>query len=196
MPADEEIRSLRKQLEDMTWERDRLQARIDLKDKRIKETFEEVVRLRQMAAPARVLELEDQVRQMREALERLMEWGVEFDDERLKFITVQVDRSEIVRAQSALSVAPLTPVIVPATVPRVFLDMGLPGGPVQLGPASDLVARMTELDGEPVNVPETEVEVLRREISDLKAQLAHTEQIYDEMARNYWNLQSKFEGKA
>ena len=42
------------------------------------------------------------VKRLEEALREIMQWGVEQDDARLKYITVQVDRADIEKAQEAL----------------------------------------------------------------------------------------------
>jgi len=48
----------------------------------------------------------EQRERLRTALEELMQWGVELDDARLKYITVQVDRSAAEAAQEALREEP------------------------------------------------------------------------------------------
>lgn len=50
----------------------------------------------------RYLAAEADVKALAEALEGLMQWGVEQDDERLHYVTVQVERADIVVAGDAL----------------------------------------------------------------------------------------------
>ncbi len=51
----------------------------------------------------RIAFLECQLVTMRGALENLMAWGLEFDDKRLQYISVQVGRGDIEDAEAALS---------------------------------------------------------------------------------------------
>jgi hypothetical protein len=46
--------------------------------------------------------LREEIARLKAVVEALMAWGVEFDDERLDYIVVQVDRSAIDAARAAL----------------------------------------------------------------------------------------------